>query len=114
MENSSTLYSIKNMSTLYLVLHLDEGMQIFVKTLKAKTLTLEAKVTDTIETLKGRIQIHDKNGTPPDKQILFFAGQQLEDSHTLFVCSIQNKSSVASPWWNANICENPNQKDHHA
>ena len=67
-------------------------MYIFVKTYTVKTITLEVEPTDTIQTVKTKIQAQE--GFPINRQRLNFYGKQLEDDKLLIDYSIINKSTL--------------------
>jgi ubiquitin C len=85
-------YNMRNDSTIYLLLRLRGGMQVFVKTLTGRTMTVNVEGTNTVADLKEKIR--EKESIPADQQRLVFAGKNLEDDRVLSDYNIQKDSTV--------------------
>ena len=64
----------------YPLFSLRGGMQLFVKTMQGKTVSIEVEEGESIEDVKAKIS--EKGGIPPEQQRLLFGGQQVRSSPT--------------------------------
>ena len=68
------------------------AMQIFVKTLTGKTITLDVEGSDTTENVKAKIL--DKEGYPPESYHLLFGELQLAENRTLSDYNISKEQTL--------------------
>jgi ubiquitin len=70
----------------------NKNIQIFIKTLTGKSITVSTRAEDTVEELKQKVQ--DKTGIPQNYQLLIFTGKQLEEGRTLSHYNIMKESTL--------------------
>ena len=68
------------------------GMQVFVKTLTGKTISVDVEPDESVESLKAKIQ--EKEGVPPDQQRIIFGGKQLDGLKSLSDYDIDDDSTL--------------------
>lgn len=74
------------------VMKIRGGMQVFVKTLTGKTISVEVEPDESIESLKAKIQ--EKEGIPPGEQRIIFGGKQLDALKSLSDYDIDEDSTL--------------------
>ena len=68
------------------------NMQIFIKSLTGKCITLDVDQAESIASVKAKLA--EKEGISPGEQRLVFGGKQLEDERTLGDYNITKESTI--------------------
>lgn len=89
---TSASYGIQKEATLYLISKLKGGMQLFLRTLTGATITLDVEPSDSILSVKRKIQRTE--GIIPEEQRLICAGRLLADDKTLADYKIEKESVI--------------------
>lgn len=76
-------------------------MQLFVKTLNGKTITLDVELEDKVENLKMDIQ--EREGIPMESIILLYQNKILEDETTVREAGIVHEARVMVIFKNFNL-----------
>lgn len=74
------------------LLRIRGGMQVFVKTLTGKTISVDCEPDESIESLKAKIM--EKEGVPPDQQRIIFGGKQLDSLKSLSDYDVEDDSTL--------------------
>lgn len=69
-----------------------QSLQVFLKTLTGKTITLEISPSDLVQDVKA--QIEKREGVPAEEQRLVFAAKHLEDGHLVSEYDIKKDSTL--------------------
>ena len=67
-------------------------MQIFVRNLSGKTITLEVDNSDTVESTKCKIE--DKDGLPVNRQCLVYGGREMQNDKRLVEYHVRRASTL--------------------
>jgi ubiquitin C len=85
-------YKIEQQSNLSIKLRICGMMKIFVQTIKGEKISLEVKASDSVKTVKTKIQ--KKRVTLPDQLTFIFHGAQLEENEILSACNVHRDAIV--------------------